>query len=70
MTERALREVVQLIGRSGGSQIRLQPGGKHTRIIFLDLDGVEQWITFHRGTRQKRHEDSVRSELRRRGLKL
>lgn len=70
MTYKVLRDVTDMIRRGGGSSIRTRPGGKHTKVVFLDGAGVERWVTIHHGSNGKRYEDCMRSQLRRRGLNL
>ena len=70
MTARVQRDVTDMIRKGGGSEIAFEPGGRHTKVLFVDAQGARQWITFHLGGRPKRYEDCLRSQLRRRGLNL
>lgn len=51
MTARVQRDVTDLIRRGGGTEVKFEAGGRHTKVIFRDCSGVEQRLTMHLGGR-------------------
>lgn len=70
MTDKTLRYIVDLVRGAGATKITTETGGKHRKLVFTNPAGVEHRLAIHRGTSPKRFEDSLRSQLRRRGLTL
>jgi hypothetical protein len=61
-----VRETIATIRDAGGSNIRVEEGGRHTRIWFTNADGVECPVTIHRGAIVKsRFAANIRSQIRR-----
>jgi hypothetical protein len=62
------RDIIRAVRDAGGHRIEIGPGGKHSRIIFMNPAGERHEITFHASSNGKAYEDAFRSQLRRRGL--
>lgn len=46
---KVLRDAVHEIRKSGGTEVQVFNGGKHTHIHFVNAAGRKQIITLHRG---------------------
>lgn len=65
-----VRDVRELVERSGGSAVAIEEGSKHTMITFRAPGGIPGLVRLHKGTNPKRYAEKLRSDLRRQGLRL
>jgi hypothetical protein len=71
MTRRVVKDAKDLIEATGGINIIVKEGGRHTRVHFQNPAGVACQISIHRGAKVKSYEERrLRSQLRRMGLQL
>lgn len=66
---RNLRYTKNMIVRAGGRSIVITPGGDYTRVEFDTPAGSREFVVIHTGSNPIRFEDTLRSQLRRKGLR-
>jgi hypothetical protein len=64
--QKAMRDIITLVRASGGSDVWVSQGGRHTRVHFTTPAGRQTLLIIHRGNRvSSRYVAMIRSRLRR-----